>query len=385
MYDHSRLPSSPNVLTGPCDTQFSRWSLSAPTTKAVIHPVVPTAMFASSSSFCFPQPPPPPRAKPTNAPIYVNIRPTVQASSSTLQLSNSERPRSSIFAESASIAHLNDLRQRYEAKGVVGIVKPMVHQRSFAQLNNEANKFPQMMIGSSHRNSTRSLYPSSSAAAAASTSSVMYRSRRLPSHGHSNGQPPVVPRRYSSISHQKYSSSHRSSRTTSTSSSTAPTNELSSPPSTPDDEHDETMILDVKRLEMFYSSVGTVVKSARSIARLYITTTRQLAGFDDWSCQQRGVPLWIYNTVRIPSLSPIVSTFFSSFAGSESETHSASPITLGSIRQLFRGLVNVSFQSSRTAITQRALHHLLVAGVQSLSHSEIRTGRCLSILLSQLL
>ena len=60
-----------------------------------------------------------------------------------------------------------------------------------------------------------------------------------------------------------------------------------------------TIIVDVKRLEMFYGSVGTLVKSARSIARLYITTTRQLANFEDWSCQQLGVPVWIYNTVRI--------------------------------------------------------------------------------------
>lgn len=313
MYDRSRLPSSTNVLTGPCDSQFSRWSLSTPTTaKTVIHPSVPvaqsTAMFSSSSSFCFPQPPTPPRAKQTRSPIYVNIRPVIQSSSSAIHLSNSERPRSSMFAEStttSSIAHLNDLRQRYEAKGVVGIVKPMVHQRSSAQLNNDENKLPEMIVRSNHRNSTRSLYPSS-------TSPVMYRSRRLPSHG----QPPVVPRRYSSISNHKYSSSHRSSRTTSTSSSTAPTNEFSSTPSSPEDEQDETRILDVKRLEMFYSSVGTVVKSARSIARLYITTTRQPAGFEDWSCQQRGVPLWIYNTVRIRSISPILSslsTVFSSF------------------------------------------------------------------------
>jgi len=49
---------------------------------------------------------------------------------------------------------------------------------------------------------------------------------------------------------------------------------------------------------MFYGSVGTLVKAARSIARLYITTTRQLANFEDWSCQQLGVPVWIYNTVR---------------------------------------------------------------------------------------
>ena len=56
--------------------------------------------------------------------------------------------------------------------------------------------------------------------------------------------------------------------------------------------------IDVKRLEMFYGSVGTLVKSACSIAHLYATTTRQLANFEDWSCQQRGVPVWIYNTVR---------------------------------------------------------------------------------------
>jgi hypothetical protein len=104
-------------------------------------------------------------------------------------------------------------------------------------------------------------------------------------------------------------SSHRSSRTTSTSSSIAAINELSSAISAHENEQQEQqqqqqnnnnrMIADIKRLEMFYASVGTLVKSARSTARLYTTTTRQIASFEDWSCQQFGVPVWIYNTVRI--------------------------------------------------------------------------------------
>ncbi|CAF4979516.1 unnamed protein product, partial [Rotaria socialis] len=47
---------------------------------------------------------------------------------------------------------------------------------------------------------------------------------------------------------------------------------------------------------MFYGSVGTIIKSACSIARLYTATTRQLVNFENWSYQQRGVPVWIYNT-----------------------------------------------------------------------------------------
>ena len=144
-----------------------------------------------------------------------------------------------------------------------------------------------------HHHSTRSLNPSFSSSpspiSAGVTSSVMYRSRRQPmSHGQLNGPPPVAPRRHSSISNNKYLSSHRSSRTTSTSSSIVPMTDLI--PS--DDEqqqqqqplpqnNDDTSILDVKRLEMFYSSVGTMVKSARSIARLYTTSTRQVSGLED--------------------------------------------------------------------------------------------------------
>jgi hypothetical protein len=111
-------------------------------------------------------------------------------------------------------------------------------------------------------------------------------------------------------------SSHRSSRTTSTSSSIAAINELSSAISAHEDEHqqeqqsDNRIIIDVKRLEMFYASVGTLVKSARSTARLYTTTTRQLANFEDWSCQQYGVPVWIYNTVRIIILYVYLFTLF---------------------------------------------------------------------------
>jgi hypothetical protein len=120
-----------------------------------------------------------------------------------------------------------------------------------------------------------------------------------------NGQPPMAPRRHSSISNSKCLSSYRSSRTTSTSSSIAAINELSSTASSSPHENeqqqqnDDKIINYVKRLEMFYGSVGTLVKSAHSIAHLYTTTTRQLAGFEDWSCQQSGVPVWLYNTVRI--------------------------------------------------------------------------------------
>jgi hypothetical protein len=118
-------------------------------------------------------------------------------------------------------------------------------------------------------------------------------------------------------------SSHRSSRTTSTSSSIAAVNELSSTTSSPENEQQQQQqrqqknnnrsIVDIKRLEMFYGSVGTLVRSARSKARLYTTTTRQLANFEDWSCQQYGVPVWIYNTVRIIVLLTfvyIISIFF---------------------------------------------------------------------------
>ncbi|CAF4740815.1 unnamed protein product, partial [Rotaria magnacalcarata] len=73
----------------------------------------------------------------------------------------------------------------------------------------------------------------------------------------------MAPRRYSSISTNKRASSHRSSRTTSTSSSIVGINELSSAISSHENEHqndDTTIVVDVKRLEMFYSSVGTLVK-----------------------------------------------------------------------------------------------------------------------------
>jgi hypothetical protein len=107
-------------------------------------------------------------------------------------------------------------------------------------------------------------------------------------------------------------SSHRSSRTTSTSSSIAAINELSSAISANEDEqqNDNRIIVDVKRLEVFYGSVGTLVRSARSTARLYTTTTRQLANFEDWSCQEYGVPVWIYNTVSISVLFIVVITLF---------------------------------------------------------------------------
>ena len=249
------------------------------------------------------------RRKQVLTPNYVNYYPPLSPSPS----AHYERPKSTILSNSISknrsTFHVNDLRQRYESKAVVGIVKPMVHQLSYTQLNtnNDEIKLPDIpMTNSFHHDSTRSLCSSATPTPppplSSSTSSVIYRTRPTPSqhNNNTNGQPPVAPRRYSSISTNKRTSSHRSSRTTSTSSSIVGINELSSRISSHENEEqndDNTIIVDVKRLEMFYGSVGTLVKAARCIARLYITTTRQLANFEDWSCQQLGVPVWIYNTV----------------------------------------------------------------------------------------
>lgn len=336
MYDNSRLPSEMNVLVHPYDTQLSRWSLHAGNTMTVMSPATllpsKTTSFSSSasssssssSSFYLPQSQ---GVKQTNSPNYVNIRPLHSTSSVHHHLSTSQRPKSTMIYDlnstDQSLAHLNHLRHRYESKGIVGIVKPMIHQRSFNQLNDqhslsmEKNQMPDPIIDNHHNppslphhHSTRSLNPSFSSSPSSisvgTPYSVMYRSRRPPSsHGQLNGPPPVAPRRHSSISNNKYQSSRRSSRTTSTSSSIVPITDLI--PS--DDEqrqqqpqNEDAAILDVKRLEMFYSSVGTMVKSARSIARLYTTSTQQVAGLEDWSCQQRGVPVWVYNTVSIKIL-----------------------------------------------------------------------------------
>ena len=300
MYDNTHVPSYANVSSRPCRLQLSRWSLDGPTN------TIQSTKSTLSSSFYFPQSK---TQKQILTPNYINYYSSAPSES----ISNHyERPKSTIISDSISsnpsTFHVNDLRQRFESKPVVGIVKPMVHQRSYYDLHdgNHQNKVHDTinMTQSYHPNFTRPTYPMAPSPCP-STSSVLYRTRPTSSQSNFNGPPPIAPRRYSSINtnhnHNKSLSSHRSSRTTSTSSSIVGMNELSS--RNLSDEHeqydDDTMIIDVKRLEMFYGSVGTLVKAARSIARLYITTTRQLANFEDWSCQQLGVPVWIYNTVRI--------------------------------------------------------------------------------------
>jgi len=337
MYDNSRVPSYTNISSRPCPIQYSRWSLNTPTTGTAISHTLPQSTATLSSSYYFPQSQ---DTKQKLTPTYVNIYPTPPPSSlSSSYLSNYQRPKSTAFHDFSSTNQstffANDLRQRNESKTVVGIVKPMVHQRSYTQLNNNNNnnnksKIPDLMIDSYHHNSTRSLFPpppTPPPPPSSSISSVIYRSRPTPSYNNINGQPPMAPRRHSSISNSKCLSSHRSSRTTSTSSSIAAVNELSSTTSSPENEqqqqqqqkqqqqqqNNDRSIVDIKRLEMFYGSVGTLVRSARSKARLYTTTTRQLANFEDWSCQQYGVPVWIYNTVRIIVLLTfvyIISIFF---------------------------------------------------------------------------
>ncbi|CAF0804318.1 unnamed protein product [Adineta steineri] len=305
MCDNSRVPSYTNVSSRPCRIQYSRWSLDAPTTETSIGQPLsqPTAILSPSVYF--------PQTQQDNQvliPNYVNYYPSPSSLSS--HSSNHQRTKSTILHDSTSRNqsrfHVNDFRQRYDSKAVVGIVKPMVHQRSCTQLNNNTNnsetKIPEIMRHPYHCNSTRSLYPQmtpTSSSPSTAVSSIIYRSRLTPSSNNINSHPPIAPRRHSSISNSKCLSSYRSSRTTSTSSSVAIANELSSTISSYEHEKQQNnnkIIIDIKRLEMFYGSVGTLVKSACSTAHLYITTARQLAGFDDWSCQQRGVPVWIYNT-----------------------------------------------------------------------------------------
>jgi hypothetical protein len=319
MYDNSRVPSYTNVSSHPCRIQYSRWSLNTPSTGIATGQILPqsTATFSSSSSFYFPETQ---RIKQKLTPNYVNLQPLPPppSSLSSSYLSNYPSPKSTNFHDFISTFHVNDLRQRYDSKAIVGIVKPMVHQRSYTQLNHNNNnnnegKIPELMTDSYYHNSTRSLCPPSPPPPPSSaTSSVIYRARPTPSYNNINGQPPIAPRRHSSINNSKCLSSHRSSRTTSTSSSIAAINELSSAISANEDEqqNDNRIIVDVKRLEVFYGSVGTLVRSARSTARLYTTTTRQLANFEDWSCQEYGVPVWIYNTVSISVLFIVVITLF---------------------------------------------------------------------------
>lgn len=297
MYDNSRVPSYTSVSSRPCRLQISRWSLDVPI-KHIQSPQ--TAM--TSSSFYFP---PTTIQKQTLTPHHANY----YSPSTPTTPNHYERPKSTIVCDSVtkhhqSTFHVNDLRHRFETKPLVGIVKPMVHQRSCNDLNNSKhhakNDDMTNMTGSFYQNSARSSVHSSMPSPCPSTSSVLYRTRKPSSQNNFNGPPPIVPRRYSSINpnHNK-SISHRSSRTTSTSSSIVITNEISSRNSIDETEQfdENTVIVDVKRLEMFYGSVGTLVKASHSIAYLYMTTTRQLANFEDWSCQQSGVPIWIYNTV----------------------------------------------------------------------------------------
>lgn len=317
MYDNSRVTSYTNMSSRPCRIQYSRWSLNTPTSGMAIGQIEPQSTATLSSSFYFPKKQ---QEKQNLVPNYVNIDPSLSKSSS--RLSNYQRPKSTIIQDftlpKQSTFHNNNLSQRYESKTVVGIVKPMIHQRSYNQLNTNNNnninynetKMPELLIPSSYHNSTRSLYPQppptlTPSSSSSSSSSIIYRSRRNISYNNnnnnSNGQPPPAPRRHSSISNSKCSSSHRSSRTTSTTSSIGIVNELSPTISIQENERQQKnnnnrIVVDVKRLEMFYGSVGTLVKSARSIARLYTATTRQLANFEDWSSQQCGVPVWIYNT-----------------------------------------------------------------------------------------
>ena len=290
MYNNSRVTPYTNRTARPFSVDHSCWSIDTPTNVNLsIHK--PVSVLSSSVYFPYAQ-----QTKQVRRSDYINCyQPASQ------YLSNYDRPKSTIICDAISQSptstyHVNDLRQRYEANAKVGIVKPMIHQRSYSQLTNTNHdiKFSDItMAGSSH-----SLHPSPPL----STSSVMYRTRPAVSNNNLNTQPPIAPRRFSSISTDKRTSSHRSSRTTSTSSSIVGINELSS--RTILNENDQqlndanTTVVDVKRIEMFYGSVGTLVKSASSIARLFITTTRQLANFEDWSCQQLGVPVWIYNTVR---------------------------------------------------------------------------------------
>ena len=316
MYDNSRLPSYTNVSSRPCRLQSSRWSLDTPTSSSQSSQ---QSSGTLSSSFYFPHPQP---IKQVLTPTYVNYYPP-PSSVSSMHSSNYERPRSTILCESngktQSTFHVNDLRQRYESRAVVGVVKPMVQHRSHPRLiqSNNESKIAEMIMMSTkptdayYHNSLRSLHPATPSLSS-STSSVIYRTRPPLSQSIANGQPPIAPRRYSSVSTTKCPSSHRSSRTTSTSSSIVGVTELASRIPSHELEngqkqqpYEESIVVDIKRLEMFYGSVGTLVKSARSTARLFITTTRQLANFEDWSCQQLGVPVWIYNTVRTQRSNPV--------------------------------------------------------------------------------
>ncbi|CAF0931893.1 unnamed protein product [Adineta ricciae] len=305
MYDNSRVSSYTNVAPRPCRIQYSRWSLDTPATETSIDQSLSHPSATLSSSLYYPH------TRPNNqvlTPHYVNYYPSSSSSLSSYSPIQ-QCPRSTIVNDFISTDqeqfHMNDFRQRYDSKPVIGIVKPMIHQRSYTQLNNSYNneqKIPKKKINSYHYNSTHSLQPRSASPPLPpppQAAPVVYRSRLNPTNSGVDAQPPLAPRRHSSISTSKYLSSYRSSRTASTTSSLI--NAVNELPSTNVPRENEPQQathekIDVKRLEMFYGSVGTLVKSACSIAHLYATTTRQLANFEDWSCQQRGVPVWIYNT-----------------------------------------------------------------------------------------
>ncbi|CAF0755380.1 unnamed protein product [Didymodactylos carnosus] len=204
--------------------------------------------------------------------------------------------------------NVGELRHRYEDKTVV-VVKPLINRtksQSHAELisddQHDSIKNEQYLSNTSNLqlnddkrfgqifdnniiNRKPPSYPNALCLTPSSTP-VVYRSKPpLPI------QPPVVPRRHSSIS-------NRTSRTVSTSScSTLIPDSLHSILSRnqPEDFHSDVEI-DVKKIELFYGSVGTLVKASRSMAHLYTTTTKQMANFEDWSCQQRGIPVLIYNT-----------------------------------------------------------------------------------------
>ena len=155
MYDNSRVSSYTNVSSRPYRIQYSRWSLDTPTTATAISPSVPQSTATLSSSFHFSQPV---RVQQVLTPNYVNYYPPLppsssSSSSSSSHLSNYQRPNSTIFSDSTvtnqSTFHVNNLRQRYESKAIVGIVKPMVHQRLYTPLdnnNNNESKVPETMI-----------------------------------------------------------------------------------------------------------------------------------------------------------------------------------------------------------------------------------------------
>lgn len=305
MYDNSRVPSLMNVSSHPCRLQSSHWSLDTSTAGTALGQSLSQPKGTFISSFYLPRSQ---QSKQVLTPNYVNYYPpssqlSSSSSSSTSHLCNDQRPKSTIFQNSSStdqsIFHMNDSRQRYDSKTIVGIVKPMVHQRSYTQLNNNNNesKIPEIMIASYDHNSTRSLYPLPSPTLPppqSETSSVIYRSRPTSSYNSISGHPPIAPRRHSSINNSKLLSFRRSSRTISTTSSYE--NDQQQPQQQQNQDKNK---IDIKRLELFYGSVGTLVKAACSIARLYTTTTKQLVTFEDWTCQQKGVPVWIYNTVSI--------------------------------------------------------------------------------------